>query len=195
MISEAISLAKTAHFGQTRKDGTPYICHPARVAMALSLHYPGITDEMIAAAWLHDVLEDTTKTFSDIQYLTNLKVAKLVQQLTFKPVGLDHLSYRDRKLVQNNHIADASYDAKIIKIFDRLDNLEDLERYTDTFEDSGNDKEYASAHKRLASYLDVSWELVKLLSTQNVSHMNPDVLTMLRVKCVRIAQQYGINLS
>lgn len=56
---KARRLAENAHAGQTRRDGrTPYIRHPGAVAASLS----GESPEVIATAWLHDVMEDTAET-------------------------------------------------------------------------------------------------------------------------------------
>ena len=60
----ARELAAAAHAGQFRRDGvTPYLSHPAAVAMRLKNE----SEEVIAAAWLHDVLEDTTTTKADLE--------------------------------------------------------------------------------------------------------------------------------
>lgn len=59
IIENARTVAERAHRGQFRRDGTtPYLSHPAGVAGILNDEAP----EVIAAAWLHDVLEDTKET-------------------------------------------------------------------------------------------------------------------------------------
>ena len=64
---KAASFAARAHDGQKRKDGrTPYVAHPYRVAMVIR-HVFGCEDETIlAAALLHDVIEDTTVDYDDV---------------------------------------------------------------------------------------------------------------------------------
>ena len=60
MIKKAYDLANTAHKGVCRRSGEPYICHPLAVArLVLDL---GMDSESIAAALLHDVVEDTPTT-------------------------------------------------------------------------------------------------------------------------------------
>lgn len=60
----ASSIARAAHAGQFRRDGvTPYITHPEAVAKSLE----GENPDVIAAAWLHDVLEDTEVTISELK--------------------------------------------------------------------------------------------------------------------------------
>ena len=62
-IQDAEALATRLHEGQFRRDGvTPYITHPRAVAESLA----GESDEVIMAAWLHDVLEDTEATESSL---------------------------------------------------------------------------------------------------------------------------------
>ena len=64
MARELVTIARTialiAHLGQTDKAGAPYIAHPRRVAESLAAH--GYPEHVIAAGWLHDVLEDSLVT-------------------------------------------------------------------------------------------------------------------------------------
>lgn len=63
-IEIAYRIASKAHEGQKRRDGTTnYIHHPADVANRLQ----GESDEVVATAWLHDVLEDTPVTMSELE--------------------------------------------------------------------------------------------------------------------------------
>lgn len=65
LIQLAAKIATDAHRGQTRWDGkTPYISHPAAVARALADQ--GYSENYVAAAWLHDVIEDTHLTAKDL---------------------------------------------------------------------------------------------------------------------------------
>ena len=63
-VEIAESLARSAHTGQFDKAGADYITHPARVAERVRRH--GGADEAIAAAWLHDVLEDCDVSAADL---------------------------------------------------------------------------------------------------------------------------------
>jgi (p)ppGpp synthase/HD superfamily hydrolase len=81
MIARARYFAAKKHLGQTRKyTGEPYIVHP--VAVAERVRASGGTPNMIAAALLHDVLEDTDATVDEIESITNREVAMLVIELT-----------------------------------------------------------------------------------------------------------------
>ena len=79
LIKKAQSFANNAHEGQVRKyGGEPYIDHPIRVAMLLIEFIPNISEEMVAAALLHDVLEDTDTTLDDLIVEFGYAVAHLV---------------------------------------------------------------------------------------------------------------------
>lgn len=62
----ALSIAREAHEGQVDKSGHAYIGHPTRVAERLRRRHPNAGAGVIAAALLHDVLEDTALTRSDL---------------------------------------------------------------------------------------------------------------------------------
>lgn len=63
-VARAAALAKRAHSGQTDKSGHPYIEHPARVAALVESR--GGSTESMAVAWLHDVVEDSAMTLTDL---------------------------------------------------------------------------------------------------------------------------------
>lgn len=135
IIIAAAGLAENAHAGQTRRDsGVPYIVHPMRVAGMVTLWAAKqnpeggmylVYGDMIAAAWLHDVAEDTVVTVVQIQTATNANVAKLVMELTNASMGLKE-PRAVRKQMDRDKLKLASREAKIIKMFDRIDNLGDL---------------------------------------------------------------------
>ena len=80
MIEKAYDLANTAHKGVCRRSGEPYICHPLAVArLVLDL---GMDSESIAAALLHDVVEDTPTTLDDLKAAFGEEVALLVDGVT-----------------------------------------------------------------------------------------------------------------
>lgn len=66
MIEAAQALAREAHAGQTDKAGRPYIEHPASVAERCQYNF-GFDPHLIAAAWLHDVVEDTPWTIEALR--------------------------------------------------------------------------------------------------------------------------------
>lgn len=107
--------------GQQRKyTGEPYIVHPAAVA-ALVRTVPH-TPAMLAAAWLHDTVEDTQATLADIESVFGAEVAALVHMLTKASSPADGGRVA-RKALDLAHYARASADAQTIKLADVVDNL------------------------------------------------------------------------
>ena len=87
LIEKAKNFATKCHKGQTRKfNGKEYIQHPSAVAVEVESH--GGTPEMIAAAWLHDVVEDCDVKIEIIGKMFGEEVAKLVDELT-NPKSVD----------------------------------------------------------------------------------------------------------
>ena len=126
VIIRAQKMAKKAHKGQKIKwSGLPYIIHPARVAMLVeSLRATSrlsVTGDMVSAAWLHDVVEDSDLTVEDIRQEFGDDVALWVGELT-NPV-YDGLSRQERNEMDFARLAIASNEAKVIKLADRIDNL------------------------------------------------------------------------
>lgn len=110
--------------GQVRKyTGEPYICHPAAVASLVRVvdHTP----EMLAAAWLHDTIEDTDTTADELRDEFGREVADLVVMLTdvSKPGDGNRAT---RKALDRAHIAEASPAAKTIKLADLIDNTDSI---------------------------------------------------------------------
>jgi len=123
--------AMESHNGQLRKyTRTPYIEHPIAVAKLVA----GVTDdqEMIAAALLHDVVEDTPVTMAEIELLFGARVAALVRDLTDVSVRTDG-NRVTRKAIDRAHIAAASADAKTIKLADLIDNSYSIVEYDPKF--------------------------------------------------------------
>ena len=122
IIAKAAAFAKKAHLGQERKFiKQPYFAHPERVAHQVSLH-PFHTGEMVAASYLHDVVEDCGVTLSTIRVEFGDQIADLVAWLTNPSKG-SKAPRAERKWIDRQHIKAAPREAKIIKIADRLDNL------------------------------------------------------------------------
>lgn len=127
LIIRAAHFAEEKHKEQVRKySGVPYITHPARIATAITL-YPGATEEMVAAAWLHDVLEDCDSSYIELRVEFGETVANLVHELTNdSKIVLPKGNREQRKLHDIARISKISQQAKIIKIMDRFDNLGEL---------------------------------------------------------------------
>ena len=127
MEEEALSFAAEAHGEQRRKfTDEPYIEHPKRVAETVKT-VPH-TAEMICAAYLHDVVEDTPVKIEEIAEKFGPKVAKLVEELTdeYMKVNYPHLNRKARKQKEVERQADMSAEAKTIKLADVIDNTPDI---------------------------------------------------------------------
>ncbi|HAT3691477.1 bifunctional (p)ppGpp synthetase/guanosine-3',5'-bis(diphosphate) 3'-pyrophosphohydrolase [Serratia marcescens] len=120
--------------GVTVNGGTrptnPYIVHPQAV-MELVRSVPH-TEEMLAAAWLHDTVEDTPTTLGDIDSHFGPKVAELVRMLTNVSHAEDGNRF-ERKNRDRRHSAAASPQAKTIKLADLIDNTRSLLDYDSHF--------------------------------------------------------------
>ncbi len=81
LVSKAFELANEAHKGVRRKSGEPYILHPIEVARIVAEEI-GLGSTGVAAALLHDVIEDTDYTYEDLEGLFGTKVASIVDGLT-----------------------------------------------------------------------------------------------------------------
>jgi (p)ppGpp synthase/HD superfamily hydrolase len=81
---------------------------------------------VIAAAWLHDVVEDTDASESDIKSRFGDDIFRLVMILTNPSKEHSELRRAERKKMDREHLANASDEAKAIKLADRIDNLRDL---------------------------------------------------------------------
>ena len=90
LVSRAATMARIAHAGQVDKAGEPYIGHPARVAKRVAA--AGFAPEVVAAAWLHDVVEDTPVTVAQIETEFGPEVARVVAALT-KTKGQTRAAY------------------------------------------------------------------------------------------------------
>lgn len=127
LILHAARTAKTAHAGQLRKyHKLPYILHPARVAGRISL-VENVTPEEVAAAWLHDVIEDcgyTQQRLLDEGFPET--TARLVVELSNPSKQQPELPRWRRTELDRRHIAAISDQAKRIKLADRTDNLRDM---------------------------------------------------------------------
>lgn len=129
MEEEALEFARKAHGDQQRKYTEElYIEHPKRVAETVKT-VPHNT-EMICAAYLHDVVEDTPVSIEKIKGKFGGKVAKLVEELTdeYMKENYPHLNRRRRKEKEVERQSQISAEAKTVKLADVIDNTLDIVR-------------------------------------------------------------------
>jgi (p)ppGpp synthase/HD superfamily hydrolase len=119
--AQVYAMAAHAAVGQKRKyTGEPYIVHPAEVARIVA-GVPGSTPDMVAAAWLHDVVEDTGCTFTDVHMAFGADIAALVGWLTDVSQPQDG-NRAHRKAMDREHTARAPAEAQTIKLADLISN-------------------------------------------------------------------------
>ena len=126
VTDKALTFATAAHaaVGQKRKyDGEDYIVHPIRVADIVRTY--GGSDDQIAAAYLHDVVEDTQVDIDTIQSMFGDTIASLVSDLTDVSVASDG-NRATRKAIDRDHTLSSSVDAQFVKLADILDNSRDI---------------------------------------------------------------------
>jgi guanosine-3',5'-bis(diphosphate) 3'-pyrophosphohydrolase len=124
LILRAASFAADRHRDQRRKgaDESPYINHPFAVASALC-DEGGVSDgELLAAALLHDTIEDTATTQEELRKVFGTRIAAIVAELTDDK----SLSKAERKRIQLDNASLVSKDAQQLKIADKLCNLREI---------------------------------------------------------------------
>lgn len=126
LVDQAREFMIKAHEGQKRWDGRPYSVHPKKVVNILEKYFGVDVEEILCAAYLHDVLEDTKITEKEIEEKFGWFVARLVKELTFKPENGSTKEYVElcNKL---------GFSASLIKIADILANITDEGHKTDHF--------------------------------------------------------------
>ncbi len=125
-LRRAYETAEAAHRGQTRRTGEPYIAHP--VAVATLLADLKLDDKTLAAALLHDVIEDTRLTATQLRHDFGREVARLVEGVT-KLRGLEFTSTREQQAENLRKMVLAmARDVRVvlIKLADRLHNVQTL---------------------------------------------------------------------
>lgn len=127
----AAAYAAWAHRHQIRKDGkTPYFAHTARVTLIISALFGHHDPDTLAAALLHDTIEDTTTDFDTLDDLFGPDVAAMVAALT-KNMAMPEPT---REPEYDARIAAADWRVRLIKLADAYDNL------SDSASDPGRDK-------------------------------------------------------
>ena len=121
LINKAIYFAKKYHDGQLRKSGEPFYSHPLEVAYMISDY--NLKTDVIAASILHDVVEDTEVTINMILETFGQRVAEMVNRLTRDRPDGTKLSVKEiiRMAYKNG-----DKEVLLIKIFDRLHNLQNI---------------------------------------------------------------------
>ena len=140
LIEKALAFATEKHKNHTRQDKekSPYIVHPIAVRHILS-DVGGVEDpEVLAAALLHDTLEDTETTVEELIDNFGQRVCSLVQEVTDDKT----LPRLQRKQRQIDHAKEISEGAALIKLGDKISNVTDITNTPPTNWDSNRRLEY-----------------------------------------------------
>lgn len=124
LLDRAIIFAVKAHHNSERRGkGFPYIVHPMEAVEIVATITPD--QELLAAAALHDTIEDTEVTYDQIREAFGERIADLVHAESDEmPEGKsEEDSWHDRKQAAIDRLAAASYDAKIVAMGDKLSNM------------------------------------------------------------------------
>jgi len=137
---QASAFSARAHFHQERRDGTPYSSHPARVAMTIAILFGFDDSEILAAAFLHDTIEDCDVDYDDILEIFGRNVADYVVAMT-KDMRLEEPI---REVAYDKQLADGPWQGRLIKLADVFDN------YTDCTDANCREKFTEKAKRALA---------------------------------------------
>ena len=129
LLDRAIIFAVHAHAGTERRGkGFPYIVHPMEAVEIVATMTPD--QDLLAAAALHDTVEDTDVTIDQIREEFGDRIASLVasESDTFEEGVSEEDSWHSRKRAAIDRLANASHDAKIVALGDKLSNMRAIAR-------------------------------------------------------------------
>jgi guanosine-3',5'-bis(diphosphate) 3'-pyrophosphohydrolase len=124
LLIDALAFAALKHRDQRRKDpeASPYINHPIALSRVLSIE-AGLDDaKLLAAAVLHDTLEDTQTTFEELRDRFGKAVATVVREVSDDRT----LAKAERKRLQIEHAEHLSRRARLVKLADKICNVRDV---------------------------------------------------------------------
>jgi len=131
LLKDVLAFATKAHEGQVRKyTNDPYIVHPIAVADLVERH--GGSEAQIAAALLHDVVEDTTVTLDIVEATFGTEIADLVYWLTDSSKPEDG-NRATRKAIDAKRLSRAPAEAQFVKVADLIDNTRSIVEHDPSF--------------------------------------------------------------
>ncbi|MBZ0187356.1 MAG: HD domain-containing protein [Candidatus Obscuribacterales bacterium] len=155
LLFDALSYASEMHSKQRRKnkEASPYINHPIDVGRILVTIGKVNDTNILAAAILHDTIEDTAASHESIQERFGEDIACLVMECT----DYKSLPKAKRKQLQIDHAAQKSERAKLIKLADKISNVSNI----------GESPPQDWSHERISEYLDWTEKVVAGLKGTN----------------------------
>ena len=190
LVEKAYRMADSAHQGQKRKSGEPYIIHPLCVAIILA----GLEmdKETIIAGLLHDVIEDTEKTREDIEKEFSPEVALLVDgvtKLTQLSLSQDKIEIQAENLRKMFLAMAKDIRVIIIKLADRLHNLRTLQ-YQTAEKQVEKARETMDIYAPLANRLGISKIQVEM-DDLCMQYLYPDIYRDIRDKLDEMLSERG----
>ncbi len=187
-IERAYRRAKACHEGQVRSSGEPYICHPIEVAKLV--YEFGLDTDSMAAAFLHDTIEDTELTFDAVKKEFGIDCANIVDGVT----KLGQIQYTTKEEAQVEYLRKMflamAKDIRVIliKLADRLHNVRTLGARP-------REKQLKTAHETLEIYAPLAHRLGMQKVKQemediSVSYLDPDGCKMIRDR-LKEYENYG----
>ncbi|PWK60156.1 RelA/SpoT family protein [Roseicyclus mahoneyensis] len=189
LLRGAHAYAKRMHEGQKRHSGEPYFTHP--VAVAAILTEQRLDDATIATALLHDTIEDTKGTYTEIETLFGHDVAELVDGVT-KLTNLE-LSSRESKQAENFRklLMAMSKDLRVIlvKLADRLHNMRTI-RHMVPEKQAKKAHETMDIYAPLAGRMGMQW-MREELEDLSFRVLNPEARTSIMRRFVTLQKESG----
>lgn len=136
MVRQALGFAHAIHAGQTRKyTGEPYIVHPIAVADLIARNVASATPAVLAAALMHDCIEDAADPAAARHAMTlafDPEIVRLVLEVTdvSRPIDGNRAA---RKTLDRLHLAQASFWGQTIKYADLIDNTSSITAHDPSF--------------------------------------------------------------
>ena len=166
LVLQALAFAADKHRDQRRKDAaaSPYINHPIALANVL-VREGDVTDPaVLAAALLHDTVEDTQTTPAELRAAFGPAIAAIVEEVTDDK----SLPKAERKRLQVEHAATMTREAKLVKLADKICNLRDMADHPPAKWDLARRREYfewakavidglRGAHPKLEALFDAAY--------------------------------------
>lgn len=151
LIARAWNFSAERHAKQKRKGDAqePYVNHLAEVAELVATATEGHDANLVAAAVLHDTVEDTATLLGELASIFNADIADLVSEVTDDK----RLDKAERKRLQVEHAAAKTPRAKVLKLADKTSNLRSLVKSPPTDWDSNRKREYLTWAKDVVQEL------------------------------------------
>jgi len=166
LVLQALAFAADKHRDQRRKDAaaSPYINHPIALANVLVREGEVTDPAVLAAALLHDTVEDTQTTPAELKAAFGPAIAAIVAEVTDDK----SLPKAERKRLQVEHAATMSREAKLVKLADKICNLRDMSDHPPAKWDLARRREYfewakavidglRGVHPKLEALFDVAY--------------------------------------